>query len=77
MVLVNNKKVFTENLSLISQFRSQNHDDLKKKSFRLNSRAFFPSESYAQKPQNSASLNSFFSEIFRSTPGNLLRHTSV
>ena len=28
IILVNNKKVFTENLSMISQFSSQNHDDL-------------------------------------------------
>ena len=31
IILVNNKKVFTENLSMISQLSFQNHDDLKKK----------------------------------------------
>ena len=38
IILINNNKIFTENLSMISQFSSQNHGDLYK-NLRRNSRS--------------------------------------
>ena len=68
IILVNNKKVFPENLSNdFSSFIPKSWRSLKK-SFCLNSCSSFSSESYVQKLQNSISLNNFFSK-------NLLQHT--